>query len=121
MPQWQPKCVTCAVTSSYARITYHFQRLHNGRNSSRAWWTIRLTGCKNNLKHISAQKMVTFNNCCDVACRKFKLPCDKTTGDLRTIHFFNGRNASSIRCMNFAFHKVQWRHFSGVVDKFKNT
>ena len=23
--------------------------------------------------------------------------------------------------MNFAFHEVQWRHFSGVVDRFKNT
>jgi len=23
--------------------------------------------------------------------------------------------------MNFAFHKVQWRHFSGVVDRFKIT
>ena len=65
--------------------------------------------------------MVTCNNCCDLACRKFKLPCDKTTGCLRTIHFFKGRNASSIRCMNFAFHKVLWRHFSGVVDTFRNT
>jgi len=74
----------------YARIPYHFQRLHNGLNSSIAWWTVRFTGCKNNLKHISTQKMVTFNNCCNVACLKFKLPCDKTTGYLRTIHFFKG-------------------------------
>ena len=65
--------------------------------------------------------MATFNNCFDVACRKFKLPCDRTTGYSRTIHFFKGRHASSIRCMNFAFYKVQWRHFSGVVDRFKTT
>jgi len=113
--------VWCALTSSYAHIPYHFQRFHNRLNSSiDNSWTIRLTGCKNNLKHMSTQKMVTFNNCCDVAYRKLKLPCDKTTGYLRTIHFFKGRNACSIRCMNFAFHKVQWRHFSGVVDRFKN-
>jgi len=45
-------------------------------------------------------------NCCDVAYLKFKFPCDKTTGCLRTIHFLEGRIASSIRCMNSAFHKV---------------
>ena len=81
---------------------------------------IRLTGCKNNLKHISKQNMVTFNNCCDVACLKLKFPRDKTTGYLRTAHFFQRRNASSIM-MELAFHKVQWRHFSGVEDRFKNT
>ena len=32
--------------------------------------------------------MFTFNNCCDVASLKFKLSCDKTTGYLRTIHFW---------------------------------
>ena len=120
MPQWHPKCVTCALTSSYARIPYHFQPLH-GLHSSKGWWTIRLTGCKNNLRHILTQQMVTFNNCCDVACLKFNLPCDKTTGYLRTIHFSKGRNANFVRCMNSAFHKVHWRHCSGVVDRFKNT
>jgi len=88
-----------ALTSSYARLPYHFQRLHNGLNSSTAYC---LTGCKNNLKHISTQKMVIFNNCCDVACLKFKLPCHKTTGCLRTIHVFEGINAISVKRMNFA-------------------
>ena len=41
--------------------------------------TIRMTGCKNNLKRLSAQKTVSFNNCCNVACPNFKFPCDKTT------------------------------------------
>jgi len=27
--------------------------------------------------------------------------------------------ATSIRCMRFAFHKIQWRNFSGVVNTFK--
>ena len=54
----------------------------------RDMWTIRFTSCKNNLKHISTQKMVTFNNCCDVACLKFKLPRDKTNGYLTTVYFF---------------------------------
>jgi len=57
------------------------------------------------------QKVDTFNNFCDVACLKFKLPCDKTTGYLRTIHCFEGSNATSIRCMSSAFQKVQWWHF----------
>ena len=78
-----------------------------------------MTACKSNWKHISAQKMVSFYNCCDAACLKFKFRCDKRTGYLRTIHFLEG-NASSIRCMNSTFHKIQWQHFSGVVDKFKN-
>ena len=47
-----------------------------------------MTGCKNSLKRISAQKMVSFNNCCDAACLKFMFPCDKTTGYLKTIHIF---------------------------------
>ena len=91
--------------------SHSFQQLHNGLYSSTAWWTIWLTGCKNNLKCISTQNMVTFNNCCDVPYLKFKLPFDKTTGYLRTIHFFEWRNANSIRCTNYTFHKVQWRIF----------
>jgi len=46
------------------------------------------------------------NNSCDVACLKFKLPCDKTTGYLRTVHFLR-EVTTSIRCMSCAFHKVQ--------------
>ena len=80
-----------------------------------------MTGCKNNLKRISTQNMVTFNNCCNVACLKFKLHVIKQLAMLRTVNFFEGRNASSIRRMNFAFHKVQWQHILGVVDRFKNT
>jgi len=38
---------------------------------------------KNNLKH----KLDTFNNSCDDACLKCKLPFDKTNGYLRIIHF----------------------------------
>ena len=34
---------------------------------------------------------------------------------------FEGRSASSIRCMISAFHKVHWQYFSGEVDMFKNT
>ena len=40
---------------------------------------------------------------------------------LKTVQFLEGINASSIRRMSFAFHKVQWRHFSGVVGRFRNT
>jgi len=34
--------------------------------------------------------MDTFNDFCDFACLKFMLPRDKTTGYLRTVHFFEG-------------------------------
>jgi len=80
-----------------------------------------MTGCKNNLKRMLAQKMVSFNSCCNVACLKFIFSCDKTTGYLSSIHFFEGRNANSIKRMNSAFYKVQWRHFSVVMDRFKIT
>ena len=50
------------------------------------------------------------------ACLKCKLTCDKTTGYLWNNPLFEGRNASSIRCINSAFHKVHcepkkmWQH-----------
>jgi len=58
-----------------------------------------LIGGENNL-HTSTQKMDTFNNFCDVACLKFKMPRDNRSGYLRTIHFFEGNNATLIKYMS---------------------
>jgi len=50
-----------------------------------------------------------------VACLKIKLPCDKTAGYLRTIHFFQGSSATLIRCISSAFHKVHIFRCGGLV------
>lgn len=39
----------------------------------------------------------------------------------RCIHVFEGNSATLIRCMQCAFHKVQWLHISGVGDRNKIT
>jgi len=59
------------------------------------WWIMLLISGENNLKRMSTRKMDTLNNSCYVACVKFKLPCDKTIGCLRTIHFL--REAVQLR------------------------
>ena len=68
--------------------------------------------------------MVSFNNCCDVACLKFKLKflCGKTTDYLRTIHFW-GKTCNFHQMHELCISKVglKWRHFSGVVDRFRIT
>jgi len=48
---------------------------------------------ENNLNSMLTTKMDTLNNCSDVACLKFKLPCDKTTDYFRTIHIVEGSAA----------------------------
>ena len=47
--------------------------------------------------YMSTHKTVTYDSCCNVACLKLKSPYDKTTGCLRTMQCFDGRNVTSIR------------------------
>ena len=48
--------------------------LRHGLNFSTAWCTMRLIGVEKEWKHVLTQKMITMNNCCDVACLIFQLP-----------------------------------------------
>ena len=117
------KCDMC-VNQSYGCIPSYFQQLHIGLHSSTAQWTIWLTGCKNNLKHISTQeirslltiavKLLVSNLSCQCAMWQ-------NNWLFKNYPLSDERNASSIKCMNSASHKIQWRHISSVVDKFKNT
>jgi len=58
---------------------------------------------------LSTQQKDTFNNACNAAGWKFKLPSNNAT---KVIHFFRKSNTTSIWCMSSAFHKVQrWHSF----------
>ena len=43
-------------------------------NFSTAWWTMQLISGEKNWKHVSVQKVVTLNICCNVVCLTFHLP-----------------------------------------------
>ena len=48
--------------------------LLHGLNFSRAWWTMQLVSGEKGQKHVSVQKVVTLNICCNAACLTFHLP-----------------------------------------------
>ena len=52
-------------------------------NVSRAWWTLQLISGEKDWKHVSVQKVVTLNICCNVACLTFHLP-HITTGSFQS-------------------------------------
>ena len=65
--------------------------LQHGLNFGRAWWMMQLISGDKDWKHVSVQKVVTLNICCNVACLTFHLPhittrsfqghqCQTTTG-----------------------------------------
>ena len=65
--------------------------LRHGLNFNTAWWTMQLISGEKDWKHVSVQKVVTLNICCNVACLTFHLPqittsssqshqCQPTTG-----------------------------------------
>ena len=57
--------------------------LPHGLNFSTAWCTMRLISVEKDWKHVSMQKVVTLNTCCDVACLTFQLP-HITTGSFQS-------------------------------------
>ena len=76
---------SCGTTASLLR---------HGLNFSRAWWMIQLISGKKDWKHVSMQKVVTLNICCNVACLTFHLThittssfqshhCQPTTGSFQ--------------------------------------
>jgi len=50
---------------------------------STACWTMQLISGKEDWKHVSVQKVVTLNTCCNVACMTFHLP-PITTGSFQS-------------------------------------
>jgi len=54
------------------QMNYGSGLLRHGLIFSRAWRTMQLIIAKD-WKHVSMQKMVSLNTCCDVACLTFKL------------------------------------------------
>ena len=65
--------------------------------------------------------MVTFNNCCDAAYLKFKLPCDKTTDYFKNCPLFRGKKCKFHQTHEFCISQGTVATFLGVVDRFKNT
>ena len=71
--------------------------LRHGLKFSRAWWTMQLISGEKDWKHVSVQKVVTFNTCCNVACLTFHMP-HITTGSFQghqcqpTTSFFRNTN-----------------------------
>ena len=94
----------------------HLIATRHGLNFIRAWWTMQLISGEKDWKHVSMQKVVTLNICCNVACLTFHLP-HVTIGSFQSHHRLEDCNISSVRWKSCAFYKVVWWHFSGVVDK----
>ena len=80
--------------------------LRHWLNFSRAWWTIQLISGEKDWKHVSVQKVVTLNICCNIACLTFYLPhittgsfqshqCQPTTGFFRATNIW--RNATYLQ------------------------
>ena len=90
--------------------------LRHGLKFSRAWWTMQLISCEKDWKHVSLQKVVTLNTCCNVACLAFNLP-HTTTSSFQSHQRLEECSIPSVRWKSWAFYKVVWWHFSGVVDK----
>ena len=57
--------------------------LRHGLNFTRAWWMMLLISGEKDWKHVSTQKLVTLNTCCDAACLTFYLP-HITTGSFQS-------------------------------------
>ena len=107
----------------YGRVA---EALRHGLNFSTAWWTMQLISGEKDWKHVSMQKVVTMNICCNVFCMTFHLPhittssfhshqCQPTTGFFQNHQRLEECNIPSVRWKSCVFYKVVQWHFSGVV------
>jgi len=79
--------------------------LRHGLNFSWARWTMQLISGEKDWKHVSVQKVVTLNTCCDVACLTFQLPHITTSSS-------QSATLPKVRWKSLAFYKaVRW-HFA---------
>ena len=62
--EYQPETRTSCVCGLF----------RHGLNFSRAWCMMQLASGEKDWKHVSTQKVVTLNTCCDVACLTVQLP-----------------------------------------------
>ena len=88
-----------STNSLYGRVVERQRLVATWLHFSRAWWMIQLI--KKDWKHVSVQKVVTLNICCNVACLTFHLPhttngsfeshqCQPTTGFFSETPTFGG-------------------------------
>ena len=90
-PLYLVKCTTIPSFSFFTRIKYQSAiqmscgsvLLRHGLNFSTAWWMMQLISDEKDWKHVSVQKVVSLNICCNVACLTFHLP-QITTGLFQT-------------------------------------
>ena len=74
----------CTEYQSAIRTSQGSVLLRHRLNFSRAWWTyMQLINGEKDWKHVSVQKVVTLNTCCDVAFPTFQLP-HITTGSFQS-------------------------------------
>ena len=96
--------------------------LRHGLNISTAWCTMRLISVEKDWKHVSMQKVVTLNTCCDFTCLAFQFPhittnsfqshqCQPTTGSFQGHQHLKECINPSVRLKSFALHKFVWWHF----------
>ena len=83
-------------------------------NFSTAWWTMQLISGEKDWKHVSVQKVVTLNICCNIAWLTFHLP-HITTGSFQSHQRLEECNIPAVWWKSCAFYKVVRWHFSGVV------
>ena len=105
--------------------------LPHGLNFSTAWCTMRLISVEKDWKHVSMQKVVSLNTCCDVACLTFQLPhittgsfqshqCQPTACIFQSHQRLKECNKPSVRWKSFALHKwVLWDFHVGWVSSLQ--
>jgi len=86
-------------------------------NFDRAWWTMQLISGEKDWKHVSMQKVVNLNTCCDVACLTFQFS-HFTTGSFQSHQYLEEGNITFSQMKKVLHFTRQCGDiFSGVVDK----
>jgi len=86
---------------------------------------MRLTSGEKDWKHVSTQKVIKLNTCCDVACLTFQLPhittssfqihqCQPTTGFFQSHQHLKERKQTFSQMKKFCISQVSVVTFSGV-------
>jgi len=96
----------CIEYQSAIRTSCGSVLLWHGLNFSRAWWTMQLISGEKDWKHVSVQKMVNLNTCCDVACLTFQFS-HITTGSLQSHQCLEERNSTCSQMKKFCILQVR--------------
>jgi len=110
-------CVCLSVCLSLTTYPYYYTDpdvtwgmvggalLQHGLNFTTAWWTMQLISGEKDWKHVSVQKVVTLNTCCDVVCLTLQLP-HITTGSSQNHQCLEEQHYLQSHQKSFAFYKV---------------